>query len=156
MNLSKYSFGTTSAITTSLALIIGLNAAVSPKLTVISALLVLAIADNISDSFGMHIYQESCDVSKRTRKGYSLTLTNFLSRLSTTFCFVLIILFLPPQLAQALSVILGLSILSIMSYFIAKNQKTNAYLAVFEHLGIAVLVMLGSYFLGLIIRETFK
>lgn len=52
------SFGVTSAIMTSLVLVIGLGGAEN-NMALITALLIIAIAENISDSFGIHIYQES-------------------------------------------------------------------------------------------------
>jgi len=49
------SFGVTSAIMTSLAIVIGFGG--TGSIAVITALLIIAVADNISDSFGMHIYR---------------------------------------------------------------------------------------------------
>jgi len=66
-NLGKYSFGATSAVTTSLAIIAGLGGTINPKISIASTLLVLAIADNISDSLGIHVFQESqCKSPKAT------------------------------------------------------------------------------------------
>ena len=77
-DLTKYSFGGTSAIITNLALIIGLNTAANAKLSIISGLLIIGLADNISDTLGIHIYQES--EGKQTLNVWISTLTNFFSR----------------------------------------------------------------------------
>jgi len=56
---TKFSFGATSAIVTCLAFIIGLSKSGNPQLSIVGSLLVIAITDNISDTLGIHIYQES-------------------------------------------------------------------------------------------------
>jgi hypothetical protein len=50
-----------------------------PKVGIIGALLVIALADNMSDSFGIHFYQESECVGKR--EVWLSTFTNFFTRL---------------------------------------------------------------------------
>lgn len=113
----------------------------------------LAIADNISDSFGIHIYRESQSLSN---KSLINTLSNFLTRLAVTLVFILLILFLPLQYAILSSVIIGLSLLSILSYQIAINQKMNPYLAILQHIGVAAIVIIVSYFLGQMITNMFN
>ena len=56
-HLTRFSFGTTSAIVTSLAFVVGLSG--SSKAAIVVSLLVFAVADNVSDSLGLHIFQES-------------------------------------------------------------------------------------------------
>jgi VIT1/CCC1 family predicted Fe2+/Mn2+ transporter len=130
-----------------------LGTAHNPKIIIISTLLVLAIADNISDSFGIHIYRESQSLSN---KSLINTLSNFLTRLAVTLVFILLILFLPLQYAILSSVIIGLSLLSILSYQIAINQKMNPYLAILQHIGVAAIVIIVSYFLGQMITNMFN
>jgi len=55
IHLRKFSFGASSAIVTSLAFIVGLSRNPNPRLAIIGSLLVIAVADNISDSLGIHI-----------------------------------------------------------------------------------------------------
>jgi hypothetical protein len=57
--INKFSIGATTAITTSMALIAGLTQGGNVKTGIITGLLIIAIADNISDSLGIHIYKES-------------------------------------------------------------------------------------------------
>ena len=59
MQIKNFSFGATAAIVTSMGLIIGLDAATATKATILSGLLIVAIADNLTDSLSVHIYQES-------------------------------------------------------------------------------------------------
>jgi hypothetical protein len=55
--VSSLSFGCTAAIVTSLALIVGLDAARATKAAIVSGLLIVALADNLTDALSMHIYQ---------------------------------------------------------------------------------------------------
>ena len=57
--LSSYIFGSAAAIITNISLIVGLGSAETGKGPIIGALLTIAIADNISDSLGIHMYKEA-------------------------------------------------------------------------------------------------
>lgn len=56
--LPTVSFGAVSAIVTSIGLIIGFGAAGIPRPTIVAGLLIVGLADNLTDSLSMHIYQE--------------------------------------------------------------------------------------------------
>jgi vacuolar iron transporter family protein len=154
VNLSKYSFGATAAISTSIAIIAGLDAFANAKTGIIGALLIIALADNISDSLGIHVYQEST-CTKPGKESAAHTVTNFLTRLVLTFIFIGIVYFVPIAYAAVVAVIFGLGILSAMSYLIALNQKVNPYKAILQHVGIAVIVLFVSHFAGMLIKALF-
>ena len=143
---TKFSFGATSAIITNLGLIVGLDTLAHPKLSIVGGILVVALADNISDSFGIHIYQESEFISEK--EVWFSTLTNFLTRLFVSLTFIFLILTLSINLAVTYSIIWGLALLTIMSYTIAKARKMNPYAVILEHISIAVIVIIASNFLG--------
>jgi VIT1/CCC1 family predicted Fe2+/Mn2+ transporter len=145
-HLTKFSFGATSAIVTSLAFIVGLSRNVNPKLTIIGSLLVIAVADNISDSLGIHIYQES-DLKKPKIVTVS-TFSNFLTRFLVMLVFILLVAFLPIEYSVIFSIAWGISLLAVLSYLIAKEQKVNPYLAILQHVAIAILVIVVSSFLS--------
>jgi VIT1/CCC1 family predicted Fe2+/Mn2+ transporter len=153
-DLSKFSFGATSAIITSLALIVGLGTASNNKLSIIGALLVIAIADNIADSLGIHIYRESQGITLQSQIKF-YTITNFIARLAITLIFILFIILLQMNYAIIFSVALGLIILSVMSYFIAINQKEDPFIEIFKHVGLAVIVLVMSLFVGQFIKTLF-
>ena len=155
IDLSRFSFGVPAAITTSLAIIIGLGPTHNPKIYIMSTLLILAIADNLTDSLGIHIYRESQRIGEK-RDTIINTISNFFTRLVITITFMLLIFLLPIQYAIITSVIVGLSLLSVLSYLIAIKQKANPYKAVLEHIGIVVVVIIISYFLGQMITNYFN
>jgi VIT1/CCC1 family predicted Fe2+/Mn2+ transporter len=151
---TRFSFGATSAIITNLGIITGLNTLTHPKLSIIGALLVIALADNLSDSFGIHIYQESEHIGKK--EVWLSTLTNFLTRLFVSSTFIILIIALPIRLAAVCSVIWGLFVLTFMTYTIAKQQKINPFSAIFVHLTIAVIVVVASNFTGAFVISRFQ
>lgn len=151
---TRFSFGATAAIITNLSLIAGLRTGAHAKISIISAMLIIALADNISDSFGIHIYQESeCIEPKEV---WLSTFSNFLTRLMVSITFILLIFFLPINLAAFFSLVWGLLLLAVMSYVIARDRQINPYLTVLEHIAIAVIVIIGSNFVGGMIISKLK
>lgn len=144
----NFSFGVTSAIMTSLAIVIGLSGATG-NITIITALLIIAIADNISDSFGIHIYQESKCINPKEVK--TTTANNFIARMLITFVFILFVIYMPINLAIIFSIIFGITILIILSYLISKSQKISPYHSVTRHLTLAIILMASSFILKYII-----
>jgi VIT1/CCC1 family predicted Fe2+/Mn2+ transporter len=151
---TRFSFGATSAIITNLGIITGLDTMADPKLSIIGALLVIALADNLSDSFGIHMFQESEHIGKK--EVWISTLTNFLTRLFVSSTFIILIVTLPIRLAVIGSVVWGLFVLVIMSYLIAKQQKINPLSAILVHIVMAITVVAASNFIGAFVVSKFQ
>jgi amino acid permease len=151
LDLSKFSFGATSAVTSSLALMIGLNQLGVSGIGMIGALLIIGLADNIADSLGMHVYSES-KIKNHTKLS---TITNYITRLVITLILIVFVILLPLTYAIIASVIIGLIILGALSYYIAKAHKLNPYRSVVEHLIVAVLVLVVSQLIGSSIKTLF-
>jgi len=149
ININKYSIGATAAIITSMGLIAGLTQGFEEKSAIITGLLIIAIADNISDSFSIHMYKESEGASKKEIN--SSTIGNFITRFILALSFAVIILFLPPFTAFIVSSIYGLTLLAILSYLISQHKETQPFKEVAWHLLIAIFVIIGSKFLGSLI-----
>ena len=124
-----------------------------PQLSIIGGILVVALADNISDSFGIHIYQESECLNER--EVWFSTLTNFLTRFFVSLTFIFLVAVLPIKLAVAYSVAWGLTLLTVMSYTIAKKRGIGPYPVILEHLSIAAIVIIASSFLGKLLIARF-
>jgi VIT1/CCC1 family predicted Fe2+/Mn2+ transporter len=146
MYQTKFSFGTTSAIITNLSLIVGLDTMAHPKLGIIGGILIIALADNISDSLGIHVYQESECITRR--EVWISTFTNFLARFLVSLTFILLVTILPINWAVTCAIIWGLTLLGILSYSIARAEEVNPYVAMFEHIAIAVIVIALSHIAG--------
>jgi VIT1/CCC1 family predicted Fe2+/Mn2+ transporter len=151
---TRFSFGATAAIITNLALVVGLRTGEHAKISIIGGMLIIALADNVSDSLGIHIYQESeCLAQKEV---WISTFSNFMSRLLVSLTFISLVLFLPLQLAVVISLAWGLLLLSFISYRIARERKLSPYTAMLEHLIIAVSVIFLSGLFGQLIISRFK
>jgi VIT1/CCC1 family predicted Fe2+/Mn2+ transporter len=108
----------------------------------------------MSDSFGIHIFQESEHVGKK--EVWLSTLTNFVTRLLVSLTFIVLIIALPIKLAAICSVVWGLSLLAVTTYTIAKQQKINPYPAILVHVSIAILVVIASNFIGAFVIARFQ
>ena len=74
------SFGLTSAIITTLGLMVGLNSGTHSRLAVLGGILTIALADAFSDATGIHVSEES-ENKHSTREVWESTIATFLSKL---------------------------------------------------------------------------
>ncbi len=150
--LTRISFGSASAIITNMALITGLSSAVNAKVGIIDGLFVIAIADNLSDSLGIHIFQES--EGQNSRNVWISTFTNFVSRLIVSLGFVIIVALLPLNIAILASLVYGLAVLSLVSRAVAERKRVAPLPIIVEHAAVAlVIVLLSKYLGGLIVNN---
>ena len=139
-------FGLASGIITTLGLIVGLNAGTSSLKVVIAGILTIAVADALSDSFGIHISEEADGESKK-HIWKATFYTGF-------FKFIVAISFLVPliffELNSAIYVMIGWGVLLLgsFSYFIAKWNKSNPITTTGEHLFVAGVVLVLAYYAG--------
>jgi len=148
------SFGLTSGIITTLGLMVGLHSGTGSRLVVIGGILTIAIADAFSDALGIHVSEES-ENRHTTREIWESTVFTFLSKFVFALTFIVPILLFPLGTAIVVSVIWGLSMLAIFSYYIAREQKEKPWKAIGEHLLIAVLVIVITHYVGHWIGSTF-
>ncbi|MFC1655596.1 VIT1/CCC1 transporter family protein [Patescibacteria group bacterium] len=141
------SFGLTSAIITTLGLIVGLNAGTSSKLVVIGGILTIAIADAFSDSLGIHISEEAENVHT-AKEVWTSTAATFFAKLLFALTFLVPVLLFDLNTAIIVSIAWGLFALAVFSYYIASQQKGNPWKAVAEHMAIGVLVIAVTNFVG--------
>jgi len=148
-------FGLTSGVITTLGLIIGLYSGIGVKEVIVAGILTIAIADAFSDALGVHISEES-DKKKTQSNIWSSTFSTFFSKLIFALSFLIPILFLQLNLAIIFSIIWGLFLIVIFSYYIAKSRRENVLGVIFQHLIIAIFVILISYLVGLGIDKLFS
>ena len=148
---SGLSFGLTSGIITTLGLIIGLGIGTSSKNVVIAGILTIAFVDALSDSFGIHIEKES--EHKNKKEIWSASGATLFSKLILALTFLVPIWFLDLNNALIASIIWAVVLLIFLSSIIAKSNKERIRNVVFEHIGIAVLVIILTYIIGEIIAQ---
>jgi len=149
-----FRFGLTTGIITTLGLMVGLNSGTHSQLVVLGGILTIAIADALSDSLGIHISEES--EGRHTRREiWESTASTFLSKLVFALTFVVPVLLFELPTAIIISVIWGLSLIGILSFIMAKEQKTKTWKVVAEHLIIALAVIFITHNVGNWISLTF-
>lgn len=149
-----FSFGFTSGVITTLGLMVGLTSGTSSKLAVIGGILTIAVADAFSDSLGIHVSEEA-ENKHTTKEIWESTLSTFLFKFIVASSFIIPVLFLKLQSAIVISIIWGLSLISIFSYKIAEKQKNKSLFVVLEHLIITTIVVFVAHYIGVFISTTF-
>ncbi len=149
-----FSFGLTSAIITTLGIMVGLHSGTHSRLAVIGGILTVAIADAFSDALGIHISEES-ENRHDAAEIWESTIATFTSKFVFALTFIVPVLLFDLETAMVVSVIWGLAILGILSYGIARSQATSRWKMVAEHVGIALIVVVISHYVGDWISSTF-
>lgn len=149
-----FSFGLTSGIITTLGLISGLHSGTHSRVAIIGGIVTIAIADAFSDAMGIHISEES--ENKHTEKEiWESTISTFLSKFFFTLTFIIPVLLFKLTTAVIVSVMYGLLLLSILSFYITKGQKVSLLRVIAEHLVIAFIVLITTHYIGDWIVSTF-
>jgi VIT1/CCC1 family predicted Fe2+/Mn2+ transporter len=148
------SFGLTSGVITTMGLMVGLNAGTHSKLVVIGGILTIATADAFSDALGIHISEES-ENRHSGREIWEATAATFASKFLFAITFLVPILLLPLNVAIAVNVIWGLLLLGLFSLKLAREQHTETWKVVGEHLLIAVVVVAITYLIGTWVNKVF-
>ncbi len=150
-----FSFGLTSAVVTTLGLMMGLESGTNSKSVVIGGILTIAIADALSDALGIHISEESENVHT-PREVWASTLSTFISKFIFALTFVVPLLLFELSTAVLANIIWGFSLLGIFSFKIAKEQNTPPWKVIMEHLIIAMMVIIITHYVGIWIGSTFR
>lgn len=151
---SGFSFGLTSGVITTLGLMVGLHAGTHSKPAVLGAILTIAVADAFSDALGMHISQES-ENQHPTKEIWQSTLATLLTKFFFALTFIGPVLFFSLTTAVIVSVIWGLLLLGVFSFYLARQRNVNPGKVITEHLLIALVVIAATRLIGEWIGSTF-
>ncbi len=149
-----FSFGLASGVITTLGMMVGIHSSTHSKLAVIGGIIAIAIADAFSDAVGIHISEESTNM-RSEREIWESTVSTFLSKFVFALTFAVPVLLLQLSTAVIVSVIWGLSLITVFSVYIAKQKGVEPHKVVLEHLFIVVLVILITHYVGEWIALTF-
>jgi VIT1/CCC1 family predicted Fe2+/Mn2+ transporter len=147
-------FGATSGVITTIGLIVGLNAGTRSLVAVLGGIFVIAIADAMSDALGMHLAEEA-NPGSTTKHIWYATISTFLNKFIFALSFAVPLLLLPLNQAVIASLLWGMFVIVVLSYFLARTQQASPYTTIAEHLGIAILVVVISHSIGLWVSRTF-
>ena len=147
-------FGATSGVITTIGLIVGLNSGTRSITAVLGGILVIAVADAMSDALGIHLAEES---DPQTSHGHvwSATVMTFITKFVFSISFAVPLLLLPLSTAVSVSVAWGLLVIVLLSFFLARSQGESPYAIIAEHVGIAMLVVVLSHYIGVWVSHAF-
>lgn len=148
-------FGATSGVITTIGLITGLNAGTHSMIAVVGGILVIAVADAMSDALGIHLAEEA-DPNATTQHIWAATISTFLTKLVFSISFVVPLLLLPLDQAVIASILWGMLVIVVLSYFLAQAQKSSPLAIIAEHVGIAILVVVFSHLIGVWVSHAFS
>lgn len=145
--LSGMGFGLTSGVITTIGLMVGLFSAIQSKMVIIGGIVSVAIANSSSDALGMHISKEAENMHSKKQK-LSATASTLLSELILTLSFIIPILLFDLKTAIIISIVYGMLVLTILSFNIANKNKENPLSVIFEHLILAIAIVIITYYVG--------
>lgn len=145
----------TTAVITSLGMLVGLHSATSSKLAVIAGLVIMGIADGLSDAMSLHTVEEAeleKGESKHTpREVWLTTFLAFISVFGFTLTFIIPVLIFSPKIAIIIDIVWGILLLITLNSYIAKIKKENPLRLISEHILLAMVVIAVSYWVGSLI-----
>jgi len=147
-------FGLTSGVITTLGVIVGLQSGTHSKLAVLAGIIVLAVADALSDAVGIHVSEEA-EMKHTTRELWSAAFFTFLSKAVFTLSFLVPIMLLELSTAIVVSVFWGLFLTTVFSFYMARVQNKNPVKVVAEHVLVTVAVVLLAHYVGDLIYAVF-
>ncbi len=147
-------FGATSGVITTVGLIAGLYAGTGSVVAVLGGILVIAVADAMSDALGIHLAQEA-DPDSTSQHIWAATFSTFLTKFVVAITFAVPLLWLPLQAAVFASIGWGVFVIALLSWFLAKVQQKAVLPVVVEHIAIAIAVIVISYYIGVWVHTAF-
>ncbi len=142
-----FSFGLVSGIITTLGLIVGLHSSTHSRIFIIGGILVIAIADALSDAMGIHISEEAED-RHSIGEIWESTLSTFMSKFLCALTFLVPVLVFELTTAIIVCVVWGMFLITVFSVYLAHSQQKNASHIVLEHLGLAIVVIILTHYIG--------
>jgi VIT1/CCC1 family predicted Fe2+/Mn2+ transporter len=132
------SFGLTTAVITSLGMLVGMYSATSSKLAVIAGIVVMAVADGLSDAVSLHTAEESeVDESGSKHTTKEIWLTTFLAFISVsgfTLTFAIPVQLFPIETAITVAMAWGILLLVVLNFYIARIRKEEPAKLILEHI----------------------
>ena len=147
-------FGATSGVITTVGLIAGLHSGTESVVAVLGGILVIAVADAMSDALGIHIAEEA-NPDSTSEHIWAATFSTFVTKFVVAITFAVPLMLLPLDTAVIISMCWGLIVIALLSFFIARSQQNAAFPIIAEHLGIAVAVIVISHYIGVWVHAAF-
>lgn len=148
-------FGLTSGVITTLGLMVGLHSGTHSTVAVIGGIFTIAVADSMSDAFGVHISKEA-EQGISDHEVWTATIATFAAKFTMAMTFVLPVLLLDLLSAILVSLVWGLTVITLLSFRMARTKKLAPGPIVLEHLVITLAVVAASHFVGVWVARVFS
>jgi predicted adenylyl cyclase CyaB len=145
--VGELAFGITSGILTTVGVLVGVNSATSDRLSVIAAIVAIAIADSCSDAFGMYMAKVS---ERGVAAGQALryALATLAGKAFLPLTFLVPLLFLPLATAVWVNLVWGALALALLSAEQAVVEQQSVLWRVARNLALALFIVGNSIVAG--------
>jgi len=148
LEIGGISFGLSSGVITTLAMIIGMSEATGDaKLPIITGILTIAIADGLSDALGMYFSEES-RLDEQDKSAWIVPLFTFLAKFVFSSIFIIPFLLLPASLAIYICLAFGIILIISLASLVARRKKVSLLKEVSKQVFLTVIVISASLFIG--------
>lgn len=150
--LEKFAFGASSAIMTVMGIIAGLTSAEQSLSAVLGSIASVGIADSMADSMSVYTAKKS-ERGSSEKVAMRTALSTFWSKLFFSMSFLAIFILAPTNYAIWVSIFWGLGLLGFMNFLISFVQEENIFWSVLKNIGLAVFIMMVSFWAGSFIKK---
>ena len=151
------SFGLVSGVLTTLGLLVGLGVGTQSREVIIGGILTIAVADALSDAFGVHLSQESAGENSK-KQVWESTISTLLSKFLLALTFLIPVLIFDIKTAGTVDIIWGfvvITLISFLSSILNRVEKKELISAVLEHVLLFIFTITLSYLIGTFIDKKF-
>ena len=151
------SFGLVSGVLTTLGLLVGLGVGTQSREVIIGGILTIAVADALSDAFGVHLSQESSGENSK-KQVWESTISTLLSKFLLALTFLIPVLIFDTKTARIIDIIWGfvvITLISFLSSILNRVEKKELISAVLEHVLLFIFTITLSYLIGTFIDKKF-
>ena len=151
------SFGLVSGVLTTLGLLVGLGVGTQSREVIIGGILTIAVADALSDAFGVHLSQESSGENSK-KQVWESTISTLLSKFLLALTFLIPVLIFDIKTARIIDIVWGfvvITLISFLSSILNRVEKKELISAVLEHVLLFIFTVTLSYLIGTFIDKKF-
>ena len=110
---------------------VGLYAGTESMVAVVGGVMVIAVADAMSDALGIHVAQEA-DPSSTTTHVWAATFATLITKFLVASSFILPLLWLPLRAGVLVALLWGLVVMTFLSILLARSRGVRAFPIVAE------------------------
>ena len=149
-----FGFGLTSGIIGTLGLMVGLESSTDSKLVVIGGILAIAVSEGFAEAISIHIAKE-VEKIYTMKEIWESTFTTFISKFIFSSVFIIPVLIFKLHVAILESILFGLFLLFTISLITAREKNIKPLNLIIKNIGIAIFVIILTYFSGIWISTIF-